>query len=358
MTEQALQTTPEEKEKKFFDDMGGQPGAMTLQPRDYASAWKASQVLAKSTMVPKDLQGNPQNVLAVTMMGAEFGLTMMKSVRTIHVIKDQPSMSADLIVGLILSSPVCEYFTCIETDEKHAVYETKRTNNPKPSRLEFTIEQAAGYMRGRDGIKDNWRDSAPDMLRHRCSSKLARMVYPDIVTGLYTPEEIAEAVEVENEMDEQPVVQQEGESKAAAFVREKKKAEAGAAAEAIVDAEVVEPPDDDDDLADEPEPEEEEEEEESSPAREEESLALEQVDEINDILRGAYKGFGTEKQNYKRLRMYEELDEFLQKNQKLTADEPNGYRMLHIVPRRHYDLVKAWAVNIAQEIRDEEGGPA
>jgi hypothetical protein len=47
------QVSQEEKEKRFFDNMEGREVAMALQPRDYASAWKAAQVLAKSTMVPK-----------------------------------------------------------------------------------------------------------------------------------------------------------------------------------------------------------------------------------------------------------------------------------------------------------------
>jgi hypothetical protein len=31
------------------------------------------------------------------------------------------------------------------------------------------------------------------MLRHRCETELARMAYPDVVGGLYSPEEMIDA---------------------------------------------------------------------------------------------------------------------------------------------------------------------
>jgi hypothetical protein len=37
-----------------------------------------------------------------------------------------------------------------------------------------------------------WGRNPTDMLVARASARLARMVYPDLLAGLYTPEELAE----------------------------------------------------------------------------------------------------------------------------------------------------------------------
>lgn len=319
-----------------------------MQTADHASRWKVCQALAKSSLVPPALQGSPQNVLAVTMLGAEYGLPMMKSIRNIHVIKDSPSMSADLIMGLCLQAPVCEFFYCEKSDEKSATYTTKRTNNPKPTTLTFTIEQAAGYMKGKHGVKDNWRDSAPDMLRHRCTSKLARMVYPDLTTGLYTPGEIAEGVTlevdaevVETTPEDQPTVKQEGETKADKLIRDKKREAAEAEAQETVDAELVE----DREPGEDPETEEDFD---AEPAREEHSeppehITLDQADEISEILKGAYKGLKMENQTPKRLQMLEAVDDYL---------EPLGLRRMELLPTEMFERTKAWAANLAPMIRE------
>jgi hypothetical protein len=45
----------------------------------------------------------------------------------------------------------------------------------------------------------NWVKVPEDMLVSRCSARLARIKYPDLLFGLYTPEEVREINEAENE---------------------------------------------------------------------------------------------------------------------------------------------------------------
>lgn len=66
-----------------------------------------------------------------------------------------------------------------------------RLREPEPTRMEYTIAEAkqAGLM-GKGG---NWDARPKTMLRHRCATELARAVYPDIVAGLYSTEEMQDA---------------------------------------------------------------------------------------------------------------------------------------------------------------------
>ena len=157
-----------------------------LEPTGFGEALQAAEMLFKSGLI----QGcnNPAAVLAVVLKGRELGMPMMQSLTEIHLIKGKVSLSAAAMVGLCLSSGAAEYFTCTETSAASATYETQRRGDPTgPKRLTFTMDEAraAGLA-----SNDNYRKSPADMLRARAASKLARMVYPDVLAGCYTPDEM------------------------------------------------------------------------------------------------------------------------------------------------------------------------
>lgn len=190
----------------------------------FEDAERRAEKLAKSSLLPPDLRGKPADVLVVMVTGHELGLQPMQAIRGIHVIKGRPVLSADLMVALCKRSPECEFFRLVSSSPKEASYETQRKGDPAPTRMQWTIEQAstAGLMGN-----DNWKRHPDAMLRARCSSALARAVYPDLVGGMY---ETGEGEEIRRE--ERPVravaTHYQGN---ASTVQE----------EAVTDAEVVDP---------------------------------------------------------------------------------------------------------------------
>lgn len=158
--------------------------ASDSKPAGYTMAF--AKQLAASGLIPRALQGKPADVLVVLLTGRELGLEPMQSLRLLNVIDGKPVMASDLIVGLCVAKPVCEYFRLLESTDTQATYETKRAGS-EPVRLTFTIEQAkAANLTG----KDNWRKWPAAMLRARCGAHLARAVYQDVVAGIYDPDEL------------------------------------------------------------------------------------------------------------------------------------------------------------------------
>lgn len=157
----------------------------SLEPRDPTQAWKLAQMVFKSRVFGEF--PNPEAILSVVMTGRSLGMDAIASLRGFHVIKGKVSPSSQLLVGLVKRHPSCEWFRFVEGDDKHAVWETKRADEPEPTRLAYTIEQAT-----RAGLvgNDNWRKRPETMLRWRASTELARLVYPDVTAGLYTKEEL------------------------------------------------------------------------------------------------------------------------------------------------------------------------
>ena len=169
---------------------GSDQWAMQLEPADMRQANWLAHALFDSRLFGFS---NPEGCLAALMLGRSLGLPSMAILRNVHNVKGKLALHASLIVGLVLKSPLCEYFLCVETTHKRAVYETKRRGAPMETRLEYTIEDAT--MAGLSRQDGSWQKTPRTMLRHRCATELARMVYPDLVSGVYAPEELVDNAE-------------------------------------------------------------------------------------------------------------------------------------------------------------------
>lgn len=163
------------------------PGALAYEPQNLEQAMSLSKALFGSGLLPRSIK-TPQDLLIIMMTGRELGLSTQQAIRTIYVVDGKPSPSADLLVGLVKRHrDVCEYFSVVEQTADRAVVETQRVGAPAPERFEYTMADARGA--GLTG-KDNWKKYPAAMLMARCQSMAARKVYPDLVMGLYIPDEL------------------------------------------------------------------------------------------------------------------------------------------------------------------------
>jgi hypothetical protein len=134
---------------------------------------------------------NPVQALMLTMSGRDLGLSYTQALRAFHVVSGRPTMSADGMVAVCLGrKDVCAYFSTIESTPDHAIVETHRVGAPSPQRLTYSMSDAkAAGLTG----KDTWRQHPAAMLRARAKAALARDVYPDLLMGLYDPDELGES---------------------------------------------------------------------------------------------------------------------------------------------------------------------
>lgn len=162
-----------------------------LEPRSMKEATTLAKFMFDSGLF--SAYGTPQAVMSTILAGRELGLTAMASLRAIHVVEGRPTLSADLIRALVIRSGKAKFFRCTERTATHATFQTQRDDDP-PMSLTFTIEEAtlAGVVKD----KSAWVKSPADMLVARASAKLARLVYPDVVHGLYLADEIGSGDEV------------------------------------------------------------------------------------------------------------------------------------------------------------------
>lgn len=161
--------------------------SLAIVPRTIDECTDLAERLSKSSLLPKAMQGKMPDVLVTILAGQEMGFAPMASLRAIHVIEGKPILSADGMVALVLGSGKAVYFDRIEESETSVTYETLRQGSKTPRRCTWTMAMAkvAGLH-----LKDNWRGYPRAMLASRAKAELARDVYPDVLAGCSTQDEV------------------------------------------------------------------------------------------------------------------------------------------------------------------------
>ena len=163
---------------------------------------EAAKLFIQSGFLPDAIK-TPAQALIVMQTGNDLGLTWTESFRSINVIHNRPCMSAQLLIGLCYRTREVEQAHIKESTDKKAVYVLQRRGSPAFESV-FTLEDAerAKFSMQWDKVqekwkmKDNWVKQPGTMLLWRAMSRAARMIFPDAVCGIYTPDEFADELAI------------------------------------------------------------------------------------------------------------------------------------------------------------------
>jgi len=134
------------------------------------------------------------NAVAKVLAARELGLPpMVTALNGMWIIERRLTLSARTMHGLLLRSGLVGMMVQ-EASAERCCMTMWRTDSEYRLTEEMTLEQAEkqGLTRSRNGTKDNWKNYPGDMLWARVLSRLARRVAPDVIGGLYTPEDFGE----------------------------------------------------------------------------------------------------------------------------------------------------------------------
>jgi len=155
-----------------------------IMPQTFDGMLAQADILAKSGLLPQTVRTGAA-AAAIMLAGRELGIPPMQSFRTIYVVKGNVSLSAQLMAALIIKAG--HAYELVENSNTRCVIKYTRKSGATYTH-EFTLEDAkrAGLVDG-----DNWRKYPKAMLWSRCMSAGARAFMPDVIMGMYTPEELA-----------------------------------------------------------------------------------------------------------------------------------------------------------------------
>lgn len=162
----------------------GQKQTFSLAPQNLDEALRFADMLSKSSMVPKDYQGNPANCIIAMQWGMEIGLQPLQAMQNIAVINGRPSIWGDAMLAIVRGSGLLEYIKEDPTPEG-CVCKVKRKGEDEAVR-EFTVEDAkkAGLL----GKQGPWQQNPKRMMQMRARAFALRDVFPDVLRGVHVAE--------------------------------------------------------------------------------------------------------------------------------------------------------------------------
>ncbi len=170
-----------------------------------------AEVLCKSGLIPASVR-SPEKVVAIVMQGKELGLGAMTSLNNLHNIKGKVVLSVHAIGGLIRSRGI-KYQIIRDFEEYNKLNEKGEiVHTTKITTIRFfekfhdkIIQNDISYTWAEamaQGLVDNWIKMPKIMLRNRCLSIGARFAAPEAMLGVYEYSEIADAENIDVNLDE------------------------------------------------------------------------------------------------------------------------------------------------------------
>lgn len=160
--------------------------SLEAQVNAMGNAYQISQALCKTSMVPKQYQGRPEEGAAAIMYGAELGLNAIQSLQQVIVINGKPAIEARTAAGLLIRFG-CQLRT-IESSPTQVTVQGTRAATGADETVTWTIERAqqAGYTSNR-----LYKTIPEQMLYAKAVMEVARKIAPDILSGIaYSVEEL------------------------------------------------------------------------------------------------------------------------------------------------------------------------
>lgn len=193
--------------------------AMTLKQdtgltvsQDWNTMKDQATMLVKSGFLPPAIN-TAEKVIAIALKGRELGVPMMEAISGIAVIQAKPAVSPQLMLALVRRTRELESFAVhapgkpgTPPDETGAECHVKRKGQPEHVTVFGPKEAKALQLID----KDNYKKQAGTMYQWRAVAANLRITFTDVISGLYTPEEMGAEVEVKEdgglELKDQPAV--------------------------------------------------------------------------------------------------------------------------------------------------------
>ena len=178
---------------------------------DWELMHKQAVVLHKSGLLPTSIK-SPEAVMAIVLIGRELNIPMMTALNNINVIAGKPTIPPQLMLAMINRTGELEQSKL--WDEGETAFFTLKRRGREAYTASFSMEDARqfktseGYGDQKRTIslseKHNWKSQPRIMRQWRAIAACARVVFPDVVLGLYTPDEMGARVNEDGELDSEP----------------------------------------------------------------------------------------------------------------------------------------------------------
>ena len=162
---------------------------------------RAAKLLASSTLVPKEYQGNLPNCVIALNMAQRVGADPLQVMQNLYVVHGRPGWSSQFLIATFNQ---CGRFTAMKFEffgeqGKDSwgcrAYSTEKETGERIVSSDITLKLAKdeGWY-GKQGSK--WKTMPQQMMMYRAAAFLVRVYAPELSMGLQTQEELRDVGEV------------------------------------------------------------------------------------------------------------------------------------------------------------------
>jgi len=162
---------------------------------------RQANMLAKSTLVPKEFQGNLSNCAIALNIAKRLGADPFMVIQNIDIIHGRPSFRATFLIAMVNASgrfTPLQFRMSGEGDKRSCVAFAKDKESGEiveGTEITMAMAKAEGWST-KSGSK--WLTMPEQMLRYRAAAFFARIYAPDITLGMQTSEEMQDIAPVRN----------------------------------------------------------------------------------------------------------------------------------------------------------------
>lgn len=187
----------ENKENKLMEIT---PGFTSLQ--SFELAQRAANLLASSTLVPKEYQKNLSNCVIALNMATRMNADPLMVMQNLYIVNGKPGWSSQFLISTFntsgrYSALRYEWSGTPNTDDWGCkAWAIEKATSTKLEGAVVTIKTAKdeGWY-GKSGSK--WRTMPQQMLMYRAASWFIRAYAPELAMGMQTAEELVDTIELD-----------------------------------------------------------------------------------------------------------------------------------------------------------------
>jgi len=175
--------------------------ATIFNPQSLMQLQQFAQVMSEGVVaIPQHLRGKPADCLAVTMQAAQWGMNPYAVAQKTHIVNGALGYEAQLVNAVVSSSNLLssrinyswsgDWSKCTGKNDKSDLLSVTVSavikGESEPRELTISMAQA--------GVRNSplWEQDPKQQLAYLCTKRWARLHAPDVLLGVYTPDELDE----------------------------------------------------------------------------------------------------------------------------------------------------------------------
>lgn len=211
MEQQTSSTIPQETQQ-IAQPLSGELAIVAAETQAFELAQRQAKMLANSSLVPRDFQGNVANCAIAINVAKRTRLDPLMVCQNLAIIHGRPSWSATALIGMVNS---CGRYTPLRFvfDDEDNPTSCYAVATDKESGQELKGEKITLEMAKKEGWStkngSKWLTMPGQMLRYRAASFWSRAYASDLSLGFYTQDEVRDFAGPPRNVTPNPFVKEE-----------------------------------------------------------------------------------------------------------------------------------------------------